>query len=70
MAAPRPSRHFKSRKFKHLRLFLFSYFAPNPVSKRFAGQRHSVERLQTRYFTGFAGVLIFKAKIENLRNVA
>ncbi len=35
----RPSRHFKSRKFKYLRLFLFSCFAPNPVSKRFAGLR-------------------------------
>ncbi len=35
----RPSRHFKSRKFKDLRLFLFPYFAPNPVSTRFAGLR-------------------------------
>ena len=70
MAAPRPSRHFKSRKFKHLRLFLFSYFAPNPVSVRLAGLRCPAERPQTRYFTGLAGVLIFKAKIENLRNVA
>ena len=69
-AAPRPSRHFKSRKFKHLRLFLFPYFAPNPVSTQFTGLRHSVERLQARYFTGFAGVLIFNEKIENLQNVA
>ena len=66
----RPSRHFKSRKFKHLRLFLFPYFAPNPVSTQFTGLRHSVERLQARYFTGFAGVLIFNEKIENLQNVA
>ena len=62
----RPSRHFKSRKFKDLRLFLFLHFASNPVSTRFAGLRCPAERLQTRYFTGFAGVLIFNAKIENL----
>ena len=35
----RPSRHFKSRKFKDLRLFLFLNFASNPVSTRFAGFR-------------------------------
>ena len=36
----RPSRHFKSRKFKHLRLFLFLHFPPNPVSTRLAGLRY------------------------------
>ena len=66
----RPSRHFKSRKFKDLRLFLFLHFASNPVSTLFAGLRCPAEHPQTRYFTGFAGVLIFNAKIENLQNVA
>ena len=69
-SAQRPSRHFKSRKFKHLRLFLFLHFPQNPLSTRFAGLRCRVERPQTRYFADFAGVLIFKAKIENLQNVA
>lgn len=38
-SAQSPSRHFKIRKFKHLRLFLFLHFAPNPVSARLAGLR-------------------------------